>query len=145
MFYEAKPNAWGFPVGCYASASQDDISTILDAKQVNGTWIWVDGGIPFTPDQHFKVYKLAGSNWTGTATTYDDTTGEKSERGRNFQYCLFETNGPQILCGGPIYVMALSQPASVSTLPEILAVLKTIEFVDQPVNKPAPSDPTAEH
>lgn len=146
MFYDAKPSAWGFPIRCYAGASQEEIDIQLDAKKVNGQWIWYNPGAgnipenpPFTPEQRFHAYALSGKNWKGTAITYDDTTGDEATRGRNLFFCLVETGGPQVLCGGPISVMTLVDPPSTSTRPKIMAVLKTIEFVDAPASQPAAS------
>jgi len=129
--------AWGFSLTCQAGASQDEIDTTLDAKQVNGRWLWVDGGSVFEEDQHFHIFFLAGKNWTGTGTTYDQTTGDESTRQRYFQFCLVETHWPQMLCGRE----GVSLYDDVE-LNRILAVLKTIEFVDPPAANP---DSTSGH
>jgi hypothetical protein len=128
-----------FVVYCHADASQDDIDELLDAKKINGKWVWYNPGAgnvpenpPFTPEQHFHVYSFSGKNWKGTAITYDDTTGDEATRGRNLFFCLVENNGPQVLCSSPISVRLLSDPPSTSTLPKIMAALKTIVFVDTP-------------
>lgn len=151
-YYPPGTENWSVPLLCYAGASQDQIDQQLDAKKINGTWVWYNPGAgnvpenpPFTPEQHFHAYALSGSNWKGTAITYDDTTGDKATRGRNLFFCLVETGGSQVLCGGPIPVRALVDPPSTSTLPKIMAVLKTIEFVDASVGSPTPASAAAAH
>lgn len=141
MFYGDKsdPVGWGFGFGCNAGASQNDINGLLAAKQINGKWMWEGTNQPFTPEQHFKVYKFSGKNWHGVATAYDDTTGDEATRGRNLFFCLIETKGPQVLCGGPVSVRALADPPSTSTFPKIMAVLKTIVFVNAPAGASVPA------
>jgi hypothetical protein len=127
---------WGFPIACYAGASQDEVYVQLDVKQVDGKWIWAaDHGMPFKPSQHFHIFKFSGKNWAGTATTYDAITGDEDTRPSFFQYCLVETHGPQVLCGRTTGSIGTVETAA--TRCKILAVLKTVEFVDPP-----PADPT---
>lgn len=155
MFFannSGNPNGWGFSFGCNAGASQDEIDQQLDAKKINGKWVWYNPGVgnipenpPFTPAQHFRAYKFSGKNWKGTAISYDDTTGDEATRERKLFFCLVETGGPQVLCGGPISVMALVDPPSTSTLPKIMAVLKTVEFVNAPEGAPASDSTAATH
>lgn len=144
-FFGGKPyTGAGFEIDCRIGASQDDIDGQLGAKLVQGKWIFLDFNEPFTTNQHFHVFKLAGANWTGTGVTYDATTGDEDTRPRFFQYCLVETRGRQVLCGRTNF-MTVGAPPSTSTLPGILTVLKTIEFVDLPSVAPASASSTSSH
>lgn len=137
-YYPPGEEEWSLPMLCHAGASAEKIDGLLAAKQINGKWIWEGTGQPFTLQQHFKVYEFSGEKWHGVATAYDDTTGDEATRGRTMFFCLTETKGPQALCGGPISIRALVDPPSISTLPKIMSVLKTVEFVDSNA-PPAPS------
>jgi hypothetical protein len=138
------PSGWAFGIGCHAGASQDEINELLDAKQIGGKWIWGSTNKPFSPQQRFKSYNFTGKNWKGIAIAYDMTMDVVPPRQRLFGYCLIETGGPQILCGGA-QVQSLGDPPSTSTLPKIMAVLKTLVFVDQPANPPTASSTAAGH
>lgn len=144
---ENDPVSWGFGFGCNAGASQDAVDQQLDIKQVNGQTVWTGTGQPFEPAQHFKVTKFAGKNWAGTATGYDDTTGEESTRGRTFLFCLVENHGPQVLCGTVQTLPSLTIDAKYANdrIQQVLTVLKTIEFVDAPAQPPAPSSASSQH
>lgn len=144
MFYannHGTPSGWGFGFDCHAGASQEDIDILVGAKRVGGKWIWTDADKPFSQAQHLKVTQLLGKNWRGTAVGYDMTTGPEELRQRVLAYCLFETNGPQILCGrGP--AMGTSSPATTKLINKVFAVLKTIEFVDTSSVTPASANTT---
>ena len=138
MFYHgshADPNGWGFGIGCYAGATQEDINNIIGAEYVGGKWKEIDSGEPFKPRHHFKVISFAGKNWHAVAVAFDQLYyAEAERRSRFFNFCLFENDGPQILCG-QTQVRGVTQPESASKQPEIISVLKTIEFVDPPVSE----------
>jgi hypothetical protein len=134
------PVGWGFGIGCRAGASQDDIDGQVGAKFVGGKWIDENSGSPFDSAQQLKVYDFSGKNWTGKGIAYSQIYGDETRRQRLFNFCLIQNKGPQVLCG-QTQVRNLSAPSSTSTLPKIMAVLKTIEFVDQPAI--LPSAPTA--
>ena len=127
------PNSWGFGFGCNAGASQETIDFTLDAKMVNGKWIWSDASEPFTPAQRFKTYPIHGKNWTGRVTEYNDTTGDEVRRARNYDFCLFETGGPQILCGQLRESLRFTKMGS--EFRKALNVIKTIVFVDPQAEK----------
>ena len=126
-----------FTIFCYPGASDDEISDQLGAKKINGKWVWLGTGEPFESAQHFKIFAFSGKNWTGQAVTYDDTTGDEAMRQRRFSFCLLQTGGSQVLCGTSS-VMPLGYPKS-NVLPKIMAVLRSIEFV----NLPSPADANA--
>lgn len=131
---------WSFPVKCHTGASQEDIDIFVGAKRVGDQWIWVDGGTPFSPAQRMKITQLTGKNWHGTVVGYDMTTGPEELRQRILTYCFFETHGSQILCGrGP--AMGTSSPATTKLIDKVLAVLKTIVFVDVPARSITPPSP----
>lgn len=129
MFYDAKPSAWGFPIRCYAGASQDTIAGQLGANQVDGQWISEDFNAPFTSAQHFQTYTLTGKNWSGRVTAYDQTTGDEDTRQRFFLFCLVQMHGPQVLCG-QVQGLTIDTVNTADKIKKVLAVLKTIEFVD---------------
>ncbi|MBB3214927.1 hypothetical protein FHW67_004253 [Herbaspirillum sp. Sphag1AN] len=76
---------------------------------------------------------LARLNWSGIGNTNDEITGEETLRQRMFNFCLFQHDGPQVLCLYNVPVMNLNYPED-SALEKIIAVLKSIEFVDMPTD-----------
>jgi len=125
---EAKNNP-AFTAYCHAGTSQNDLDEQLDIKQANGKLVWSGNGMPFSPPQHFQLRKFAGKNWSGTSVGYDMTEGPEERRQRLFLYCLIETKGSQVLCGNAEAGQP-SSPATSKTIQKILAVLKSVEFVD---------------
>jgi hypothetical protein len=140
----ANPTGWSFGFACHTGASQDDIVGQLGAKRVDGQWISEDFSAPFTPAQHFQTYTLAGKNWTGRVTAYDQTTGDEDTRQRFFLFCLVETHGPQVLCG-QVQGLTIGTVNTADKIKKVLAVLKTLVFVDQPANPPTASSAAAGH
>ncbi|MBE1161900.1 hypothetical protein [Dyella acidiphila] len=126
------PVHWGFGIGCHIGATKDDINDQIGAKFVEGKWIDENSKFPFDPDQHLEIYNFSGKNWTGRGIAYSQIYGDEDRRQRFFNFCLIQNNGPQVLCG-QTQVRNLNSPPSSSTLPKIIAALKTIEFVDQSV------------
>ncbi|MBE1161902.1 hypothetical protein [Dyella acidiphila] len=136
MFYanaNGNPNGWGFGLSYHTAASQDDIYSQPGARLVRENWIDENSNAISYPDQHLKIYDFSGKNWTGKGIAYSQIYGDEDRRQRFFNFCLIQSNGPQVLCG-QTQVRNLNSPPSSSTLPKIMAVLKTIEFVDQSVN-----------
>jgi hypothetical protein len=148
MFYANgtdNPVGWGFGFGCNAGASQDDVYDQIGAKPVNGQWIDLDFNEPFKPMQKFKLIEFAGKNWKGIGTAVDQIYyADADRRSRFFNFCLVENNGPQVLCGRT-QIRGVTQPPSASRLPKIMAVLKTIEFVDAPAQPQAPGSASSVH
>lgn len=117
---------------CNAGASQSDVYDQIGAKQVDGKWIDLDFNNPFKPKQKFKLIKFSGKNWRGIGTAIDQIYyADADRRSRFFNFCLVENGGPQVLCGRT-QIRGVTQPSSASKLPKIMAVLKTIEFVEPP-------------
>ncbi len=127
---------WAFGFGCKSGISQDDIYDQIGAKPESGKWIDLDFNEPFKPKQKFKLIKFSGKNWEGIATAVDQIYyAEPDQRSRFFNFCLIENDGPQVLCGRT-QIRGVTQPPSVSKLPKIMAVLKTLVFVDPPNTSP---------
>lgn len=139
------PVGWGFGFGCNAGASQSDVYDQIAAKPIGGKWIDLDFNEPFKPKQKFKLIKFAGENWTGIGTAVDQIYyAEPERRSRFFSFCLVENGGPQVLCGRT-QIRGVTQPVSASKLPKIMAVLKTIEFVDAPAAPAKSASSTTGH
>lgn len=129
------PAGWSFSFGCNAGASQSDVYDQIGAKPVDGKWIDLDFNTPFKAKQKFKLIKFAGKNWKGIGTSVDQIYyADADRRSRFFNFCLVENNGPQVLCGRT-QIRGVTQPPSASKLPKIIAVLKTIEFVNSPASQ----------
>ncbi|MBE1161898.1 hypothetical protein [Dyella acidiphila] len=143
-YYPSGTENWSIPLLCHANASQNDIDGQVGAKLINGKWIDENSKLPFDPDQHLEVYNFSGKNWTGKGIAYSQIYGDEARRQRFFNFCLIENNGPQVLCGHT-QVRNLNSPPSSSTLPKIMAILKTIEFVDQSVDHAAISGTAAKN
>lgn len=136
---------WSFSVKCYTGASHSDVYDQIGAKPVGGQWIDLDFNEPFKPKQKFKLIEFAGKNWKGIGTAVDQIYyADADRRSRFFNFCLVENNGPQVLCGRT-QIRGVTQPPSTSRLPKIMAVLKTIEFVDAPAQPQAPGSASSMH
>ncbi len=135
---------WGFPTHCHYGASRKDIYRLIRAKPSGKKWIDLGTtGKLFKPKQHFKLIRFSGKNWKGIGVAVDQIYYAPPElRSRFFNFCLVEDDGPQVLCGRT-QIRGVTQPESESRLPKIMAVLKTIVFVDSP-NSPATSS-TSSH
>ncbi|WP_258002145.1 hypothetical protein [Burkholderia sp. WAC0059] len=117
---------------CRTGASPGDVAEQLDARKIDGRWIWSGSNQAFEKSQHFRTYELVGKSWKGLGNTYDQTTGDEATRRRLFNFCLRQTDGPQILCvNTPIMTIDTSRS---NMLPKIMAVLKSIEFADLPAS-----------
>ncbi len=135
-YYPPGTSLWSVPFICHGGASQDDIYNQIGAKPESGKWIDLDFDEPFKPKQKFKLIKFSGKNWEGIATAVDQIYyAEPDQRSRFFNFCLIENDGPQVLCGRT-QIRGVTQPPSVSKLPKIMAVLKTLVFVDPPNTSP---------
>lgn len=142
---KANPAGWSFGFACHAGISQSDVYDQVGAKPVDGKWIDLDYNEPFQPKQKFKFIEFAGRNWKGIGTTVDQIYfAEANRRSRFFNFCLVENNGPQVLCGRT-QIRGVTQPESASKLPEIMAVLKTIEFVDPSAALASPAGAATVH
>jgi hypothetical protein len=105
----------------------------LDAKYVDGHWLSsgpVDGPefVPFDRQAHVQTIRLKGTNWTGTAYTADDTTGDERRRARVFHFCLI--HDAHALCGNTP-VIWLANPKR-NQLSKIKAILESVYFIDTP-------------
>ncbi|MFZ5959108.1 hypothetical protein ACOXVJ_16525 [Pseudomonas knackmussii] len=85
---------------------------------------------------NMKLYKLHGPKIEGVASTYDQTTGEPTERIRGLGFCL--TDQKQILCGVAQSVGLVAYPKE-SSLPQVLKLLESIEFIEP--SQPTPATP----
>jgi len=111
---------------CLAGASRNDIENQLSARRVNGKWVSIDTGNPFSSEHNFKEYSLAEKNWRGVGYVYDDQLFQ-NKKFRILNICLIETGGRQVLCvNAP--VMNLDN-RGIDRLPTLIRVLKSIEFV----------------
>jgi hypothetical protein len=118
----------GSSFSCFAEASPSEIDAQLGARLVKGRWIWAATNQPFEKAQHFRTYEFAVKNWKGHGNTYDQTTGDEATQQRLFNFCLVQTDGPQVLCvNAPI--MAMDTPSS-NMLAKFMTVLKSVDFVD---------------
>lgn len=88
-----------------------------------------------------KVYKLEAVNGNGFYLIQDDRDGDPAQRERYLSFCIFHET--MAVCGGEP-VMYLSDPNG-DLLPYVLAVLRSVEFVDTSGSKPvAASVPAAQ-
>ncbi|WP_374439185.1 hypothetical protein [Pseudomonas panipatensis] len=80
-----------------------------------------------------KLYPLKSPGIEGAASTYDQTTGELSDRVQSLGFCL--TNQKQILCGTSEEVAYVAYPKA-SSLPQVLKLLESIEFLEPTAKSP---------
>lgn len=74
-----------------------------------------------------KIFSLDSEKNIGVAMTDDQTTGAPEDRNRGLFFCL--TNHEQMLCGSSEVIARVADPKT-SVLPEVLEMLKSIEFLD---------------
>jgi len=118
-------------------ASDKEIGTRLNARQVNGKWFrytqWPRRDetefTPFEPGAHPQTVQFKGSNWSGMGLTIDDTTGDEKRRARTFYFCLIHQ--AHALCGNSP-VQWFADPAKRNELWKIKAILQSVEFIDEP-------------
>ncbi|WP_175765654.1 hypothetical protein [Burkholderia ambifaria] len=87
---------------------------------------------PNFPSPRTTFYALYGKSWHGGGTTQDETDGDEDKRTRAFNFCI--PHNKLALCGSIQSVSYLSYPDE-STLPQVIRLLESIEFIDRP---PAP-------
>ncbi|SMP72414.1 hypothetical protein [Pseudomonas panipatensis] len=80
-----------------------------------------------------KLYPLKSPGIEGAASTYDQTTGERSRRFQGLGFCL--TDQKQILCGVSETVGYVAYPKA-SSLPQVLKLLESIEFLEPAAKSP---------
>lgn len=120
-----------FVTYCYANASEEVRATMLGATQsTDGKWTLGADDPSYDRIAQLKTYPINGKNWTGRVVEYRDTTGEPVRRTRHYNFCLFETGGPQILCGELQESLMFTKRGT--EFNKALAVIKTIVFVDPP-------------
>ncbi len=147
MFYNAKPVAWGFDIRCFAGANQEEVDARLDIFRQDGKILsTMSPPVPYESRQRFRMWNFSGANWTGTVTEYDTLYGMPDINFRNMRFCLQQTNGPQVICGehqSPSPARARSSIATYTNkIHQISKVLKTLTFVELPINQPfLPSEP----
>ena len=141
-YYPPGTEEWSVALLCHAGESQETIDFTLHSKMVNGKWIWSDANEPFTPAQRFKTYQIHGKNWTGRWVEYDTIYGSPDINFRKLSFCLFQTHGPQVLCGGYNgHPNAVKRTRAFNKdTKRILNVIKTIVFVDQQAEKSSAPD-----
>ncbi|HTV86150.1 MAG TPA: hypothetical protein VME63_12120 [Dyella sp.] len=82
-------------------------------------------------EQHTTFYALHGKGWDGGGVTQDDINGDEKRRTRAFSFCI--PHKQLALCGSiqnVAYLMWLKE----TTLPQVIKLLESIEFVDTPAS-----------
>lgn len=82
-------------------------------------------------EQHTTFYPLHGKGWDGDGVTQDDVNGDERRRTRAFSFCI-----PHIqlaLCGSMQSVAYLMCPKE-TTLPQVIKLLESVEFIDTPAS-----------
>ncbi|WP_199100036.1 hypothetical protein [Dyella sp. ASV21] len=93
---------------------------------------------PAFPSPRTTFYALHGSGWEGAGTTQDDTDGDETRRTRAFNFCI--PHEQLALCGSIQNVAYLMWPKE-TTLPQVIKLLESIEFIDTPVPASSSSSP----
>lgn len=139
---DSRPNAASSVLGSFAlfcvDASEEKISTMLNAKRVNDKWLvynrWPSSDerelTPFERGAHPQTVEFKGVNWSGTGLTVNATTGDERRRSRTFYFCL--THQAYALCG-KAPVQWLADLKRRNELWKIKAILQSVEFVDVPL------------
>ena len=89
-------------------------------------------------EQHTTFYPLHGQGWEGGGVTQDEINGEESRRTRSFSFCA--PHGQFALCGSIQSVAYLMWPKE-TTLPQVIKLLESIEFIDTPTPASSSSSP----
>lgn len=80
-------------------------------------------------EQHTTFYPLHGRDWEGGGVTQDDINGDEARRTRAFSFCI--PHRQLALCGSIQSVGYLMWPKE-TTLPQVIKLLESIEFIDTP-------------
>jgi hypothetical protein len=91
---------------------------------------------PNYPSPKTTFYALHGKDWEGAGTTQDETDGDENRRTRAFNFCI--PHKQFALCGSIQSVAYLTWPKE-STLPQVIQLLQSIEFIDDAQVAPANS------
>ena len=110
-------------------SSADKAFLAMGMKRSSSQWVLAEDSYKPLPEEHVAVYPLQNASWTGAAMGSDQTTGDLNDRMRQLGFCL--TNMRQILCGSIQQVMFVGYPKE-STLPQVIQLLESIEFIDTP-------------
>ncbi|WP_199100035.1 hypothetical protein [Dyella sp. ASV21] len=89
-------------------------------------------------EQHTTFYPLHGQGWEGGGVTQDDINGDEDRRSRSFNFCI--PHGQLALCGSVQTVTYLKWPKE-TTLPQVIKLLESIEFIDTPTPASSSSSP----
>jgi hypothetical protein len=80
-------------------------------------------------EQHTTFYPLHGQGWEGGGVTQDDINGDEDRRSRSFNFCI--PHGQLALCGS-VQNVAYLKWTKETTLPQVIKLLESIEFIDTP-------------
>ncbi|WP_283439525.1 hypothetical protein [Pseudomonas panipatensis] len=107
--------------------------TDLGLGNQDGVWVLIPNKSDPQNLARVKLYPLRGNGTSGAASTYDQTTGERSRRFQGLGFCL--TDQKQILCGVSEAVGYVAYPKA-SSLPQVLKLLESIEFLEPAAKSP---------
>jgi hypothetical protein len=116
----------------------------MGMKYDGSRWVLDKKSYSPLPEEHVAIYPLRGNSWSGAGLSSDQTTGDEDQRMRNFGFCI--SGAKQVLCGTIQQVMFLTSPKD-STIPQVIQLLQSIEFIDEAPNAPveATKAPTSSH
>jgi hypothetical protein len=105
----------------------------MGMKNVDSRWVLDQESYSPLPEEHVAIYPLRGNPWSGAGLSGDQTTGDEDQRMRSFGFCI--SGAKQVLCGSIQQVMFLTSPKE-STIPQVIQLLQSIEFIDDASNAP---------
>ncbi|MBN3853348.1 hypothetical protein G3N59_08170 [Paraburkholderia sp. Ac-20340] len=115
---------------CWGATDTSVISRLAGMRMTDKGWaIDPQSGYMSFKKAHTTFHSLHGEDWMGGGVSMDDINGDEVRRTRAYTFCIIHD---QIsLCGAVRYVAYL-QHLNESVLPQVIKMLNSIEFVDDP-------------
>jgi len=105
----------------------------MGMKYLGSRWVLDKESYSPLPEEHVAIYPLRGNSWNGAGLSSDQTSGDEDQRMRNFGFCI--SGAKQVVCGTIQQVMFLKSPKD-STIPQVIQLLQSIEFIDDAPDVP---------
>ncbi|MBN3853351.1 hypothetical protein G3N59_08185 [Paraburkholderia sp. Ac-20340] len=120
---------------CESAADAKTISLLSGMRMTPKGWaIDPQSGYPAIKGAHTKFHALHGKGWHGGGVSMDDTDGDETRRVRGYGFCIIHE---QVALCGTVRHVGYLQHLNESVLPQVIKMLNSIEFVDDPSATPA--------
>ncbi|MBN3853350.1 hypothetical protein G3N59_08180 [Paraburkholderia sp. Ac-20340] len=115
---------------CRSATDTKAFSELAGIRMTSRGWaIDPQSGYPDIKGTHTTFHSLHGKGWNGGGVTMDDTNGDEVRRIRTYGFCI---SHEQIALCGMVQHVGYLQHLNESVLPQVIKMLNSIEFVDDP-------------